>query len=266
MWQSLTPPNPPADAVQFLSELAAYYQELVEYHQQAVQQAIVSLSHLIALLDEKQTIPGEIVPVSEPNSIEQFKLEQGDQSTNQEVQNKPNQITTVKTTTEENSSNKIEKVSKTQGENNRLRKSLLDLFRVNRGKILQIDYIFRELTKEYQNLEVEEVKIMLVKEEVGNLWASVPDSPGCWTIDLKNIADLPPKDSIKKSQPPAKKSKIDKDKDKSKLTNYPSFRSAVIDCVKKSYPQVCTTLSIFQWLYPTESSFLRQNKTQSSHR
>ncbi len=52
----IKPPSPPAGANEYLSQLAQYYRELVEYHQQAAMAAEQQLGHVQALLGEQSVL------------------------------------------------------------------------------------------------------------------------------------------------------------------------------------------------------------------
>ncbi|ACK72973.1 hypothetical protein PCC7424_4611 [Gloeothece citriformis PCC 7424] len=64
----------------------------------------------------------------------------------------------------------------------------------NRGKVLHIDYIIRKLyglisPEELQKRSVSTLSILREGEDLGK-WYEMPDSPNCWTIDIKEFPDL----------------------------------------------------------------------------
>ena len=57
----ITPPTPPQKATEYLQELAQYYRELIEYHQQAAIAAAQQLGHVEALLGNDPGLPTQQV-------------------------------------------------------------------------------------------------------------------------------------------------------------------------------------------------------------
>ena len=53
----IQPPSPPQKATEYLTELAQYYRELIEYHQQAEIAAAQQLGHVEALLGNDPGLP-----------------------------------------------------------------------------------------------------------------------------------------------------------------------------------------------------------------
>lgn len=246
MWKPPAPPDAPKDAEQLLWELADYYRELVEYHQEAAKSAYVRLTQVEALIGEPK-----IISVSLEKPIETTKWEEVEPETILQESKPPESTGSI---IEESQSPKkgnfleclFDKEDRATEEE--INKEIEELLRQNRGKILQIDYIERELRRE-------NLKEILIQGEKAKLWAAVPDAPGCWTLDLKYLAESTPK-----SKSTAKKSKIMPQT--GRIKNYQSLTNAVAACLEQSYPNVCTNRDVAEWLYPKglTSSKFRQVK------
>ncbi|MDJ0717627.1 MAG: hypothetical protein QNJ54_25965 [Prochloraceae cyanobacterium] len=79
-----------------------------------------------------------------------------------------------------------------------IRESIANLLSENRGTIVHINYIVREIygqlpTEKSARVKKELIKVLSRGEEEGQ-WSKVPDSPGGWTIDLKELPNPISKD------------------------------------------------------------------------
>lgn len=156
-------PTPPQGSEQWLHQLVSYYRQLVDYHQQAAQNAARQLAHLEVLLSNNDrtstvAVSGAIHDINHPS--EQVK----------EVQVLPS-----------------------------FPRELIDriaaLLTLEKGHALHLDYIVRTL---YGQLEPETLKLTTdwVKQALGEgeavgKWSSIPDSPQCWTLDLDELNQIP---------------------------------------------------------------------------
>ena len=124
------------------------------------------------------------------------------------------------------------------------------LLKLNLGKILQIDYIVRELSQNQEPINKQELEAVLTQGEKESWWASVPEAPGCWTLDLKEIAPVGGKGSKKQSQKKKRRKRKNLIPRRGKMKQYQTLTKAVGDCLEQNYPQVCTPQTIVEWLYP----------------
>lgn len=241
MWQPSPPPAAPVEATELLSELAAYYQELVEYHQKAAHSAYVCLTHLEALLGEREVMSVQSLRQSDEKQEQSLQLPSSQTEQlirSEEMGNAANQI---------NGEPESEKTVEKSDEESDERETIKNLLKLNQGKILHIDYIARELSQSNEASNHKKIKSILTQGEKESLWAKVPDSPGCWTWDLKDLPDLAIKAKSQKKRTGKKLKNIPRS---GKMKKYPTLTNAVADCLQQNYPQVCTTQTIAEWLYP----------------
>lgn len=259
MWQPTPPPEAPQDAEKLLLELAHYYQELVEYHQQAAREAYLRLSQVSALIGEPKIMSVESVNLNESTTTESPRLKGSEKVVSTMAKPSfPNKSLLSSLFEKEKQPEIAEKSLDTIREN--LIDSILTLLKSNKGKILHTSYIDRELSEAETTLD-RDLREILIQGEKDKLWASVPDSPGCWTLDLKEIPDLAVKS---KSQ---KKKKINRKKpllQKGKMKQYSSLTEAVSDCLQQSYPEVCSSSTVSQWLYPKELSLAESKNVREA--
>ena len=259
MWQPAPPPEAPQDAEKLLLELAHYYQELVEYHQQAAREAYVRLSQVSALIGEPKIMLVESVNLDEPIPTESPRLEGSKKFVSTMAEPSSPNKSLLSSLFEQEKQPKIAKKSVDTIKEN-LIESISKLLKSNKGKILHISYIERELSRAETTLE-QDLREILIQGEKEKLWSSVPDAPGCWTLDLKDI----PENAVKsKSQ---KKKKIRRKKpllQKGKMKQYSSLTEAVSDCLQQSYPEVCSSSTISQWLYPKELSLAESKNVREA--
>ncbi len=305
MWQPSPPPAAPKEAGELLLELAAYYQELVAYHQKAAQEAIVHLSHVEALLGSGKSGSGESVHLEEQPREQEWKqqsrperevpLLSSSKGVEERKSSRSDEVADTYAKTSPSYGNGEGRISNSEVEGSGLRgrrqrrrrigesvggevltlegleaattwsteassekavtppgeknwnREIVELLELNRGKILQIDYMARELSQNQELIEKQELESILVQGEKEELWASVPEAPGCWTIDLKEIAEVGVKSKSQKKKKRRRKNLTPK---KGKMRQYQTLTQAVTDCVSQNYPQVMTTDKISEWLYP----------------
>ena len=81
-------------------------------------------------------------------------------------------------------------------------------------------------------------------------WCAVPDSPDCWTIDLKDFPDLAAtKPDQGRSKPQAKHS-LRTIPDCEKLVQYGTVKAAIAACLEEHSPVPMTIWQVVDWFYP----------------
>ena len=256
MWQPPPPPKPPSDGEKILFQMADYYRDLVEYHQKAAQQAHLRLFYVEALLPDSVKNASLVEEASPPlfetkRSLQELAgakeadTQPAGAEDREEIQADPQ---------EENDQQSSETSPQPPGLDQPLTPpddEIAKLLEANRGKILHLDYIVVELAAskpDYVGTVTAAVDKLLHEGEKQGRWASVPDSPGCWTIDLKEIPDLVSEKASsakitsqttqKTSYPPSEK-----------LEEYSSLSHAIRGCLKEHHPSSLNTGDIFDWLY-----------------
>ena len=140
------------------------------------------------------------------------------------------------------------------------------LLEANRGKILHLEYIVMDLAapkSEFVETVTTQVDERLRSGEVQGHWARVPDSPNCWTIDLKEIPDLIEK---KKNQPrhEPRGGKSASLPPSLKLTEYSGLPSAIQAYMRENADRRSRTGDIFAWLYPDGVPKKEEDKTKKA--
>ena len=195
----IQPPSPPQKANEYLTELAEYYRQLIEYHQLAAIAAAQQLGHVEALLGNDPGLPTQkvqswlvdeslqqkpITPDSgndeQSSSVGSFWLEETDFSRELElVEDEDN-----------NPSEHLEEFTLPSDE------QLQEFFKEERGNMVQIDYIlhhFFDISEQTPREELLELLSEQLKKGSDNqLWSQVPDSPDCWTFSLSDFAEFAP--------------------------------------------------------------------------
>jgi hypothetical protein len=225
------PPSQPLPSKQTLKELADYYRQLIEYYQKAAAQAEEKLFYVEALLNPIQIFDAEA-------SAEGYLALSAVESYNSDSESDVG----VENLDQEN-----------------LILQIVEILEANRGKILQIDYLIWEIfgnqdEKVQLALKSEVGKILKLGEQDG-FWDAVPDSPGCWTIDLNDFPDF-------KKQTQASLSNGKKNNTRSKqahptglpnsqiLEQFDTLHSAIFECLQIHYPGMMDVSIVLQWLYP----------------
>ncbi|NJP20489.1 MAG: hypothetical protein HC763_17475 [Hydrococcus sp. CRU_1_1] len=224
----MPPPEPPKDTEQFLQELIDYYRTLLDYHQRAAAQAVASLTHLEALLDMsrasaslgRQSVTLDLI--SNSNAIAPPELPSMQQS--EETLESHLSIPTLE--------------------------DLEELLTINRGKILHIDYIVRILCGKQSEEEQQEiarsVEQLLESGTHEGKWSSIPDSPGCWTLDLTEFPDL-----IKEqSKGQSRKKLISRLPINERLDQFTSLTEAIRGCLEANAPKSMNVGEMLEWFYP----------------
>ncbi|MGF1540032.1 MAG: hypothetical protein ACFCU5_06205 [Pleurocapsa sp.] len=249
MW--LEPPAKPSqNTEQALVELANYYRQLVVYHQQSAAIAASQLAQIETLLNPSltssptwQSIPFNSV-VNPPELVAELATER--KSLPERQLPTPEEFV----------------------------KSIQSILAVNRGKILRLDYLVLEIAEnygfppsQYPALK-QQLKQTLDKGEHQGLWASIPDSVDCWTLDLQDFPDLVPQ-SLSKSRS-TKKSKTKRSSraayNRSRLPNlgrmkeYETLTAAISQCLREYAPQTVDAHQVMDWIYPDGLSDKVRNK------
>jgi hypothetical protein len=257
MWQAPLPPLPPNKGREFLLDLAKYYRSLVEYHQKCATEAHLRLSYVEALLNESQPLEATLV---------QLEKEDNNLSLSNSIDSVSRQI----------SSSKVTKDTVASHQNSLAQSipSLIELqklLELNRGKILHQDYIVRELCGSNGQEVSTFIELLLLQGEKKQWWVKVPDSPGCWTIDLSEIPDVMSKQSpspSKKRNTAAKNKKKGGSKkgvpSQGRMKDYPTLTEAVGECLKAFYPKACNSRIVVDWLYPEGLSSIQTKEVREA--
>jgi hypothetical protein len=238
----MPPPEPPKDTEQFLRELIDYYRASLDYHQRAAAQAVASLTHLEALLDMSRASLGRqsvtLELISNSNAIAPPELPSMQQS-KETVESEPSIPTT------EQSQEAVESEPSTP-----TLKELEELLTINRGKILHIDYIVRILCGKQSEEEQQEIagsveQLLELGSKEGK-WSPVPDSPGCWTLDLAEFPEL-----IKeRPKGQSRKKLISRLPINDKLDQFTSLTEAIRGCLEANAPKSMNVAEMLEWFYP----------------
>ena len=257
MWQPPPPPTPPSDGEEFLLQMADYYHNLIEYHQKAAQQAHLRLSYVEALLPDSVKDASFVEEASPPLFETKRSLQElaGAKEANTQPTEAEDREEIQADPQEENDQQSSETSPQPPGLDQPLTPTddeIAKLLEANRGKILHLDYIVVELAApkpDYVGAVTAAVDKLLHEGEQQGRWASVPDSPDCWTIDLREFPALVNEKAFsvkttsgkvqKTSYPPSEK-----------LKEYESLSHAILGCLKEHYPSSLNTGDIFDWLYP----------------
>lgn len=144
---------------------------------------------------------------------------------------------------------------------------LKDLLERNRGKILQINYIVRKLyglvPDQYLEEMTQATKKLLEEGAREKKWYAMPDSPECWTIDLKEFPDL--WHSSKNLSQPKKSAHVAQSARlpySAKLAAYGTTTAAIRACLQEHHPHSMTTPQVLDWLYPDGIAEKHKKKRQ----
>jgi hypothetical protein len=235
-----SPPDPPRNSEQFLQELIDYYRALLDYHQREAAMAASSLAHLEALLNrsptlaQQQQITLELVAAS--NSQRAFR--------EQNVSTAERAIGPLLPTLEE----------------------IEQLLTANRGKMLHLDYLVRVLCGRLEDQQEESVTVaiaqLLERGASQGRWSAIPDSPDCWTIDLKDFPDLVPTPKSDKSR--SRKKLISRLPLNEKLDQYNTLTEAILACLQNNVPKSMSVSEILDWFYPEGLSLEEQPKAKEA--
>ncbi len=249
MWLE-PPPKPSQNTEQALVELANYYRQLVVYHQRSAAYAASQLAQVETLLN----------PSLANNSVWQSP------HLNNSVSNRAELVAELETTQR----SLPERQLPTPEE---LIKSLQSILAANRAKILRLDYLVLEIAEsnflspsQYPELK-QQLKKTLEQGERQGLWASIPDSPGCWTLELKDFPDLVPqslaksklakKTNKKSSRAAYNRSRLPH---AGKMKEYETLTAAISQCLREHAPRTMDAHQVMDWIYPDGLSEKVRNK------
>lgn len=241
MWQE-PPPKPPQETVKTLVELANYYRQLIIYHQKAAAAAASQLSYLEALLQTSGDSWWQELPTTFNSGREMVaELEEVKESL-------------PKFLTEKD-----------------VMPLLREILTANKGTILRLDYLVREIygsffsSQQQQDLKVQ-LKEKLILGERQGMWASVPDSPDCWTLDLSDFPDIasnsPKKNQLSEDRPiPYNLSRMPYS---AKLEKYETITATILQCLRKHHPRTMDAHQVMDWIYPQGVEEQERRKTYYS--
>lgn len=240
MWLE-PPPKPSPETEQALSQLANYYRQLIAYHQQSAAIASSKLAQIEAL-----------------NTAQNLNLNPSWQQYNTPspyslaASNPPELVAELEEAT---SFPEVRLPAKED-----LSKALRQILQANKGKMLRLDYLALEVGEKLQifplyqpQLKVQLQQILEQGVEFG-LWASVPDSPDCWTFDLADFPDLTT--SSKKKTHQRRRSTKKKPYNLSRLPmcdrieEYGTLTGAIRECLRQFAPQPLDAHQVMAWMYP----------------
>jgi hypothetical protein len=236
----LSPPEPPQNSQQFLYQLVDYYRALLDYHQQAAALAASNLAHVEALTHRFQSSLEQqaTLELTSDNNIQSLDSQVKLPTVSETVAPEPSEAVSQKLTLPS-------------------LQELEDLLKANRGKMLHLDYIVRilcgRLTDNELNLVTQVTEHLLEGGVKENRWASVPDSPGCWTIALEDIPAITPQTKAKTNgkSPRVLTSRLPQS---DRLKRYQTLTAAIEACMDDKAPNAIAVDDILGWLYPYELS------------
>ena len=248
MWLE-PPPKPSHNTEQALTELANYYRQLIVYHQQSAAIAASQLSQIEALLDP--SLASNSVWQSYPLNSVPHRAELV-----AELETAPTSL--------------LEKQLPTPEE---LIKNIQSILAANRKKILRLDYLVLEIAEtygfppqQYPQLK-QQLKQTLEQGEPQGLWASIPDSPDCWTLELKDFPDLVPQSlskskSTKKTKKKSPRAAYNRSRlpYAGKMKEYETLTAAISQCLREHAPRTMDAHQVMDWIYPGGLSEKVRNK------
>ena len=197
---------------QSLIGLRSHYQSIAAQHQQSATHASSQLAHINALLAD-QLVLQQLVSIPASNTIaptqqlQQLNPEPEPQDASANIDlDQPTDVDAseasedVLSQEQDNLSSPTKTRLLPEYQNLSKIQAVEKLLRANQGSILHVDYIIRALYGEIDALAIKEEKPRmydtLTQGTKKGLWVKVPDSPSCYTIDLK----LVPSDQAVKQQ------------------------------------------------------------------
>ncbi len=205
----IQPPSRPEKATEYLQELAQYYRELIDYHQQAAILAGQQLVHVEALLGQDTGLPVDQTKswlLEDPSSDDDYLESQ--LSTEEEDSHLENNQEIIEDNIEgdEGSKSILNGDTSLIFDDSNLSRNFLkkdslpaleelrDFFEKDRGKLLQIDYIIQCFYGPLNQSEKQEVKALFLEQlktgSLKHLWSQVPDAPDCWTFTLLDFPEF----------------------------------------------------------------------------
>ena len=247
MWLE-PPPKPAPETEQALSQLATYYRQLIAYHQQSAAIASSKLAQLEAILTAN-------ISLNASWQYGSFFPQENDSELIAELEDDNKSLPEAKLPPKEE-----------------LSKTLQKILKANKGKMLRLDYLSLEVGEKlkvfplYQpQLKVQLQQILQQGTDFG-LWASVPDSPDCWTYSLADFPDLDLTAS------PGKKARTNVTKKKrpynlsrlpacDKIDEYGTLTATIRECLREYAPQPLDAHQVMAWMYPEGLSDKDKAKT-----
>lgn len=238
MWLE-PPPKPAPETEQALSQLVTYYRQLIAYHQQSAAIASSKLAQLEAIL-----------------TVNSFSLNASWQYSSFSSQENESEL--IAELEEENKSLPEAKLPPKE----ELSKTLQKILKANKGKMLRLDYLSLEVGEKlkvfplYQPQLKAQLQQILEQGTDFGLWASIPDSPGCWTY---NLADFPDLDftttSGKKKAKTTNKTKkrpynLSRLPDCDKIDEHGTLTATIRECLRQYAPQPLDAHQVMAWMYP----------------
>ena len=238
MWLE-PPPKPAPETEQALSQLANYYRQLIAYHQQSAAIASSKLAQLEAILTANMSFNTSW----QSNS---FSFPQGnDSELIAEIEDEKISLPEAKLPPKEE-----------------LSKILQRILKANKGKMLRLDYLSLEVGEKlrifplYQpQLKTQLQEILSQGTEFG-LWASVPDSPECWTYNLTDFPEFDPTSASGKKKASTKKTKKKRPYNLSrlpacdKIDEYGTLTATICECLREYAPEPLDAHQVMAWMYP----------------
>ena len=287
------PPSPPDHSREILAELADYYRQLTEYHEQSAEIAAKQLFHIEALLNPMPSLNSEAsaesqIALSAPkkHNIDNDKGALNNLELEPESGSLAPTAEQIADDTLDLESEPTHDVSSEAALEQEMtaHQAIAKILEANKGKILQIDYLIWELygqmNEKVQMSVKTEVERVLSQGEKEGYWYAIPDSPGCWTVDLSYFPDLasPSARVSSTAKNSSTKKKTSNTNNKSpqvrptysrlpsspKLEQYVTLTAALAQILQESYPQPMNIDAILQWFYPEGLSSSDRKQARAS--
>ena len=241
MWLE-PPPKPAPETEQALSQLATYYRQLIAYHQQSAAIASSKLSQIEALITANSLSPVSVSSASWQYSSPLSPLQDHERELVAEIEEETKSLPEAKLPS-----------------NGELSKTLQKILRANKGKMLRLDYLSLEVGEKlgifplYQPQLKSKLQQLLEQGVDFGLWASVPDSPDCWTYNLADFPDLASSHKKAKSHnKPVRKKPYNLSRLPSceKIDEFGTLTGAIRECLRQYAPQPLDAHQVMAWMYP----------------
>jgi hypothetical protein len=244
MWLE-PPPKPSQNTEHALVELVNYYRQLVVYHQQSAAIAASQLAQLETLLNPS------------------LGVSSGWQSNPFDALNRPELVAELATEPKSLPERQLPAPEE-------LVKNIQSVLADNRSKIIRLDYLVLEIAEsngfppsQYPALK-QQLKETLERGESQGLWASIPDSVDCWTLDLQDFPDLVPQSVAKSTKKTKKSSRAAYNRSRlpnlGRMKEYETLTGAISECLREYAPQRLDAHKVMEWIYPEGLSDKLRNK------
>lgn len=235
MW--LEPPAKPDQGTKkALGDLVNYYRQLVVYHQQSAAIAASQLANLETFLNSSLQQGSAWQSAPPPPSF----APGNSTSLMAELESTPKRLSPIELPDAEILITNLQRI-------------LSD----NRGKMLRLDYLILEIAERYsvprqQRQELRErIKQILIQGERQGLWASIADSPDCWTIDLRDFPELStPAKSKRKKRKTGRAYNRSRLPNTGKMKEYETLTAAISQCLRENAPKTMDAHQVMDWIYP----------------